>query len=223
MSQVGKVPTVSVLVAVHNQETYIGRCLRSLLAQNFPRDEFEIIVVDDGSTDRTPYALELFGTDITVVALPSNQGLPAALNAGIQATRSPFIVRVDADDYVNANFLPFLASFLIENDTMDSVACDYWLVDDEEQWLDRVNCVDRPIACGIMFRVAQLMEIGLYDQNFLRHEDEDLRIRFLSRYAIHRIPLPLYRYRRHSGNMTNDTETMELHYQNLVLKHGLAG
>ena len=51
---------VSIIVPVHNQEKYIGRCLRSLLSQNFQRNEYQIIVIDDGSTDKTNYALELF-------------------------------------------------------------------------------------------------------------------------------------------------------------------
>ena len=53
-------PKVSVIVAVYNQERFIGRCLRSLLHQSMPHTDYEIIVVNDGSTDRTDYALSLF-------------------------------------------------------------------------------------------------------------------------------------------------------------------
>ena len=55
-----KEPLVSVIVAAYNQEKFIGRCLRSLLDQTLPKDSYEIIVVNDGSTDRTSYALDLF-------------------------------------------------------------------------------------------------------------------------------------------------------------------
>ena len=48
-------PDVSVLVPVHNGEAYLGRCLRSLVAQLMPRNQFEIIVIDDGSSDRTSF------------------------------------------------------------------------------------------------------------------------------------------------------------------------
>ena len=51
---------VSIIVPVYNQEKYIGRCLRSLLAQDFDKDRFEVIVINDGSNDKTAYALELF-------------------------------------------------------------------------------------------------------------------------------------------------------------------
>jgi glycosyltransferase involved in cell wall biosynthesis len=215
-----KAPIVSIIVPVFNQEKYIGRCLRSLLSQNFPREDFEIIVINDGSTDRTEYALNLFKEDIRVIQNERNLGLPASLNRGIHAAHAPFIVRVDSDDYVNANFLLFLQSFLSLNPHMDAVACDYLLVDDREEVLARVNCMENPIACGIIFRTEQLIDIGLYDEGFLLHEDRDLRIRFLMKYSISRLEVPLYRYRRHESNITNDLTAMERHYKNLCRKHG---
>lgn len=214
------VPTVSVIVPVFNHEKYIGRCIRSLMAQDYPREDFEIIVIDDGSTDRTPYALELFHEEITLIRNEKNLGLPASLNRGIHASGAPFIVRVDSDDYVNAYFLRFLSMFLSNNCHMDAVACDYLTVDDREEVLMRGNCLEEPIACGIMFRAEQLIDIGLYDENFLLHEERDLRFRFLQKYAIHRIELPLYRYRRHENNITNNAEAMDQHMKNLITKHG---
>ncbi|MCF8176902.1 MAG: glycosyltransferase family 2 protein [Sulfuritalea sp.] len=221
MSQKG--PLVSVIVAAYNQEKFIGRCLRSLLHQTIPHENYEIIVVNDGSTDRTPYALELFYDAIHTITNEKNLGLPASINRGIMAAKSQYIVRVDADDYVNANFLNFLSFFLDQNPEADAVACDYWLFNDVEEWLVRANCVDRPIACGIMFRKQQLMEIGMYDETFRCHEDKDLRIRFEKKYSISRLELPLYRYRRHETNITNNAEAMEHHRQNLVRKHGADG
>ena len=58
---------VSIIVPVYNQEKYIGRCLRSLLAQDFDKDRFEVIVINDGSNDKTAYALELFKNDIVII------------------------------------------------------------------------------------------------------------------------------------------------------------
>lgn len=214
---------VSVIVAAHNEERFIGRCLRSLLAQRFPRDRFEIIVVDDGSRDRTAEITESFGDSVRLLTNDSNLGLPTSLNRAIRSVRSPFIVRVDADDYVNASFVDVLYMFLAENPDLDAVACDYLLVDDREEVLGRRNCMDEPIACGIMFRTDQMLDIGLYDETFLLHEDRDLRVRFLEKHTIHRIPLPLYRYRRHADNITNDTAAMEHHYQRLIDKHGDKG
>jgi len=208
-----------VIVAAYNQEKFIGRCLRSLLHQTIPHEDYEIIVVNDGSTDRTPYALELFHNAIHPITNETNLGLPASINRGIMAARSEYIVRVDSDDYVNLNFLNFLHFYLDQNRYADAVACDYFLVDDAEEILERANCMDHPIACGIMFRKQQLIDIGMYDESFRCHEDRDLRIRFEKKYSISRLELPLYRYRRHENNITNDVEAMEHHRQNLIRKH----
>jgi glycosyltransferase involved in cell wall biosynthesis len=210
---------VSVIVAAHDEERYIGRCIRSLVAQRFARSQYEIVVVDDGSTDRTSAILETFSADVRVIRNDKNLGLPASLNKAITSTHSKFVVRVDADDYVNAAFLDVLYLFLAENPGFDAAACDYLLVDDREEVLRRADAMKEPIACGIMFRTEQLIDIGLYDESFLRHEDRDLRVRFLDRYSIHHVPLPLYRYRRHDDNITNDVAAMNFHEERLNEKH----
>jgi hypothetical protein len=109
---------------------------------------------------------------------------------------------------------------MMENPYADAVACDYYLVDDDEVVRERVSCVEKPIACGIIFRKSRLIELGLYDESFLWHEDKDLRIRFEEKYSIFNIDLPLYRYRRHSSNITNDDEHMKIYHEALVSKHG---
>jgi glycosyltransferase involved in cell wall biosynthesis len=216
-----KPPVIAVVVAAHNQERYIGRCLRSLVAQNYPRQDFEILVVNDGSTDRTAYALGLFDNEICVQTHEQQQGLPASLNRAIRSANAQFVVRVDADDYVNRDFLLFLHAFLSHNPYMDAVACDYLVMNDREEIIERRSCAENPIACGILFRTDQLIDIGLYDESFLWHEDQDLRIRFLQRYKIHRLELPLYRYRLHDSNMTKNGPEMERHYARLKAKHSL--
>ena len=210
---------VSVIVAAHNEERYLGRCLRSLLAQRFERSRYDVIVIDDASTDRTSAVLATFGDSITVLRNETNLGLPASLNRAITSTHSTFIVRVDADDYVNSAFLDVMYMFLADNPQFDAAACDYLLVDDREEVISRRDAVKEPIACGIMFRTEQLIDIGLYDESFLRHEDRDLRLRFLDRYTIHHVPLPMYRYRRHDDNITNDTAEMAHHERRLHDKH----
>ena len=210
---------VSVIVAAHNEERYLGRCLRSLLAQRFERNRYDVIVIDDASTDRTSAVLATFGDSITVLRNETNLGLPASLNRAITSTHSKFIVRVDADDYVNSAFLDVMYMFLADNPQFDAAACDYLLVDDREEIISRRDATKEPIACGIMFRTEQLIDIGLYDESFLRHEDRDLRLRFLDRYVIHHVPLPMYRYRRHTDNITNDIDEMAHHERRLHDKH----
>lgn len=215
-------PKVSVIVAAYNQEKFIGRCLRSLLHQSMPHDEYEIIVVNDGSKDRTPYALELFHDAIRLVTNEKNLGLPASINRGIRAAKAPLVVRVDSDDYVNSKFLDFLQTYLEQNAQCDAVSCDYLLVDDQENVIERADSMSDPIACGVMFRKHQLFDIGLYDEDFRCHEERDLRIRFEKKYRIERLPIPLYRYRRHEQNLTNNVEAMSFHNERLIQKHQLA-
>lgn len=217
-------PKVSVIVPVYNQEKYIGRCLRSLLHQTMPHVDYEVIVIDDGSEDLTPYALGLFNDPsdlvISVIRNESNCGLPASINRGLRVARAPYVVRVDSDDFVNTNFLNFLHYYLESNKYADAVACDYLLMNDDEIELGRFNCIDDPIACGIMFRKEQLFDIGLYDESFKCHEERDLRVRFDKKYKIHRLELPLYRYRRHESNMTNNSQIMDFYNKKLIAKHG---
>lgn len=220
MSKDAAPPKISVIVAAYNQDRFVGRCLRSLLNQAIPSHKYEIIVVNDGSTDRTAYALELFHDAVRAISHENNRGLPAALNTGIRAARGDYVVRVDCDDFVNVNFINFLSFFLDSNDYADAVACDYLLLDDLENVLERVNCAERPIGCGIMFRKSQLLQIGLYDEDFRIHEERDLRIRFQKQYTIHRLELPLYRYRRHQANMTNNVADVESFHAQLIRKHG---
>ena len=85
--------------------------------------------------------------------------------------------------------------------------------------LKKVNAEKNPIGCAIMFRVECLIRIGLYDKRFEVHEDKDLRIRFLKKHKIDRISLPLYRYRKHSNNITKNKKNMTKHYKKLVKKH----
>ncbi len=213
-------PAVSLVIAVRNQEKYIGRCIRSILNQTYARQEYEVIVVNDASTDNTQFALELFESEIRLINNEKQKGLPGSLNIGIRAARGRFVVRIDGDDYVHTEYVNILSMHLALNPWMDAVACDYNLVTNNDEVIERMNCEEKPIGCGIMFRIDQLVELGLYDEQFMLHEDRDLRIRFLEKHQIHRVALPLYRYRRHEDNMTNDHGAMSGYMNQLEAKHG---
>lgn len=195
---------VSVIIPTYNREKFIGRCLRSLLSQSIGVENFEIILIDDGSTDYSGKIYEAFSEDIIIIKHKKNLGLPSALNTGIKKAKGRFIVRIDSDDYVNSEFLNILFLFISENPEYDAVACDYQLVDDKENVIRKVDCNKEPIGCGIMFKTKNLIEIGLYDEKFLLHEEKELRLRFEKKYKINRVPLALYRYRKHASNMTNN-------------------
>jgi glycosyltransferase involved in cell wall biosynthesis len=146
-------------------------------------------------------------------------GLAAARNEGIKSALGRFVVNLDADDYVDENLILIELMFLNSNAGWDAVSCDYYLVDEDENHIKRISGSERPIACGVMFRTDLLLGIGLYDENFKMREEEDLRIRFERDYNIKNIELPLYRYRKHETNMTNNKKGMAKYKKILKTKH----
>lgn len=210
---------VSIIITCYNYGRYVERALRSCLNQSMEKGRMEIIVVNDASTDNTSAILSNYENDARIIHLAENKGLAGARNEGVRKAKGQYVVFLDADDYLHADTLKVQSLFLDENHTLDAVAIDYYLVDEKENHNEWISVDEKPIACGIMFRKDLLIEIGLYDESFKAREEEDLRIRFLEKFNIHRIPLPLYRYRRHDHNMTNDVEKMETAQQQLNQKH----
>ncbi|HKZ41656.1 MAG TPA: glycosyltransferase family A protein [Candidatus Hodarchaeales archaeon] len=208
---------VSVIISTFNCERYISRTIRSCIEQSMERKDFEIIVVNDGSTDNTNHILKSFGDWIRVITLESNMGLPYASNMGIKSALGRFVTRVDADDYIHEDLLRVGYLYLSMNNNMDAVSFDYLLVDDDEDVIERRSAESDPIACGVIFRKDRLIEIGLYDEKLLLSEDEDLRIRFRKRFTIHNVSLPLYRYRMHENNSTKNIRRV-VHYKEILHK-----
>ena len=212
---------VSVIVPAYNAELYIGRCLRSLLKQTLDIDNYEIIVINDCSTDNTKKVISPFIGDINYLENNKKLGLPKTLNTGIKNAKGQFIIRVDADDYVHWDFLKILSMHLQLNLSIDAIACDYLLVDNHQNIISYKNCLKEPIGCGIMFKLEHLIDVGLYNADFLAREDEELILRFKKKYSVSRVQLPLYRYRKHKHNLTNDKNTMKKYNDKLSEKHNL--
>lgn len=98
---------LSIIVPVYNVETYLRKCVGSLLDQDLPKADYEIILIDDGSTDNSGRLCDLFASsysNINVIHQP-NKGLSAARNAGISSAKGRYIQFVDSDDYLNPNVL----------------------------------------------------------------------------------------------------------------------
>ena len=210
---------VSVIITAYNYGRYIERALRSCMDQSIQKNQYEIIIVNDCSTDNTVAILDNYQNDARIYHLEKNVGLSAARNFGVRKAKGQYVVFLDADDYLHRETIQVQKLFLEENHTLNAVAIDYFLVDDLENHRERIKAEEKPIACGIMFRKDLLIEIGLYDESFKAREEEDLRIRFLERFNIYNIPLPLYRYRRHDNNLTNNEEIMQHAKKQLNQKH----
>jgi glycosyltransferase involved in cell wall biosynthesis len=109
---------ISVVIPVHNTERYVAASIDSVLAQTRPPDE--IIVVDDGSTDRTAAVLDTFGARIAVVR-QAQSGSSAALNAGIARASGDMLAFNDADDLWQPEKLARQCAFLSEQPEIDAV------------------------------------------------------------------------------------------------------
>lgn len=210
---------VSIIITSYNYENYIERAIRSALDQSLSKRSYEIIVVNDASTDRTRKILENYEDDVRVINLEKNVGLAAARNIGIKKAKGQFVVFLDADDYMHRDLLLIQKAFLAENNKLDAVSIDYYLVDERGTHIEHVNADQKPIACGVMFRKDLLYDIGLYDESFRAREEEDLRIRFLKKHKIYNIILPLYRYRMHNNNLTKNDKEMRKYKKKLQTKH----
>jgi len=109
---------LSIIVPVFNVENYISKCVESLLNQDIPTDEYEIILVNDGSTDGSLKICNYYVENYSNIKIVSqkNQGLGAARNAGIEASKGDAILFVDSDDYLKQMSLnTLLKTFELQN------------------------------------------------------------------------------------------------------------
>ncbi len=199
-----KAVDVSVIVTNYNYGRLIRRCLRSLLHQDIDRSRYEIIVVDDHSTDDSLRALKTFqeSGEIRLIANRRNLGIGACSRIGVDHSRGKFVVRVDADDYVQPPFLYMLYNFLRLCPTYVGVSCDYFLTDNEERILSVESFRENGLACGLMLRTSYLELVGSFNPKKRVFEDRDLFKR-IDRKKIYHLPLPLYNYVRHGNSVTD--------------------
>ena len=200
---------VTLCIPTFNRCHFLGRAIRSAINQTFPKDKYEIIVIDDGSTDRTDIILDTFKNDIKIIKNKKNIGLSRSLNKVLLKSRGKYFLRLDSDDYVNEEYINYLYTTLnLNKSEFDAVKCDYYKVDSKEVVTKKCNSEKEPIACGIIFKIDDLIDVGMYSPKKKIFEEIDL-IDKLSRrknFKIFRLPLPLYRYRMHKKNMTKNFE-----------------
>jgi len=206
---------VSIIVTAHNYGCYLRQCLDSALSQTY--SGYEVVVVDDGSTDETPNILREYEFNyperIRTIRL-EGEGLPTAANAGIRAAEGDYAIRLDADDYFDENIITVEANYLDSSPDIDLVYPDYYTVDEEGDVIDHVRLprvqdeiklLNRsPLAAGAMYRKSAWEEIGGYDETLDYQEDYDFWIRFISEFEVRNVNLPLMYYRQHSTNMSHN-------------------
>lgn len=134
MCESDKMPLISVIVPVFNVESYIERCIQSLIAQSYVN--IEIIIVDDGSTDNSGKICDMYGErDLRVKVIHKlNGGLADARNVGIREAAGEYIAFTDSDDWVAENYISELYKLLIQTDS-DIAVCKFKRVSNEGEIL----------------------------------------------------------------------------------------
>ena len=199
---------VSILITSYNYGQYIERCIRSCSEQQFPNNEYEIIVVDDCSNDNTEEVIKnlSWANNLTYIRNKKNLGVAGSSNLALKKSRGRYVVRVDSDDYVSKYFILLLSLFLENNHNYFCVSCDYILVNENEEKIKRIYAKDEPVSCGIMYRKDALIKYGMYNDKWRHREEEELRKRLGGNYKIYNLEYSLYRYRQHNNNKTKQKE-----------------
>lgn len=197
MNNITTNPLVSVIIPTYNRGWIIKEAVDSVLSQNFV--DFELIVVDDGSTDNTRDILDAYKNDIKVFRY-NNQGVSAARNRGIAQASGKFIAFLDSDDLWMPNKLSMQVDFF--NTNKEALICQT-----EEIWIRnnvRVNPKKRhkklsgmifePSLCLCMVSPSAVMikrelfeAVGLFDESLPACEDYDLWLRISSGYPVYLI------------------------------------
>jgi glycosyltransferase involved in cell wall biosynthesis len=220
-------PRISVLLPVYNAERYVGGTVHSVLQQSFT--DFELIAVDDGSTDRSLHILNSFDDQRLKVYHQKNQGLATTLNTAFRYSSGQFIARIDADDIcLPERFLRQIA-YLNANPSISVVGSAVQYIDDEGEYIARsfptinVRFISKQLSRGrcclahptVMMRAEALRDSGGYDELIgCGIEDSMLWAKMISRgHLIGNIPVPLVKYRLTSeaiSSVSRDAEYNEI-------------
>ena len=201
----------SIIITNYNRAKFIDRAIRSCLDQLlFCNMDIEIIVVDDGSTDDSEKILRMLKGSIILVKHEYNRGVAAASNTGLANATGDFVIRLDADDFLNKMAIYMMSLILIENSDIDYVYTDHFRVNEMGFKEERVQLNTEELlyehGAGVLFRTKILNALGGYDETLQNCEDYDLLIRVTSTYKGFYLPIGLYRYYIHGDNLTLNDE-----------------
>ncbi len=206
-------PAVSVILTAHNYGRFLDQCIRSVLGQTF--QDFEVVIVNDGSTDNTAAILERYASDSRIATFSlQGVGLAATANHGIRRSHRRYVMRLDADDFLDPHALMVMVGALDSRPEIGLVYPDYYRVDEQGRFLGyvrvpRVQEGDRlldnpPLAAGCVYRRSCFDAIGGYDESLRYQEDYDFWLRFTERFGAFGVGLPLLNYRQHGGSMSRN-------------------
>jgi len=227
---------VSVVIPCYNYAHYLPAAIDSALAQSY--QPLEIIVVDDGSTDKTSAVAAGYGDRVRCIR-KANAGLPAARNTGIRAATQPYVGFLDADDQWAPGFLQrVMAAFAEAPVAYGLVAVRGQPVDREGTPICRVRrdrdchglltCTDiifrtRFSPSAVVARREAFAVCGLFDETLTSSEDRDMWIRIGARFPILLLPEALALIRNHPGSMSKNADRMKRNTRRVIRKAFIAG
>lgn len=203
-------PRISIVLPTHNQARYLSQALDGVASQTW-RD-FELIVVDDGSTDDTPRVLADYRPRLSFTLIrQKNRGLPAALNAGFALAAGEHLTWTSSDNIMLPHMLERLAQELDRSPDVGMVYSDWYDIDEEGRVLREVRTLDHDpvvllrhnyVRASFMYRKCCRDEVGEYDSRTKFKEDHDYWLRIARRWPLKRVPEPLYKYRLHAESLS---------------------
>lgn len=200
---------------VRDGEAYIGRAIDSILKQSLP--SIELIVIDDGSSDRSAAITKQFAARDPRIRLVSTKpsGIVAALEVGRCLAKAPFIARMDADDIAKPHRLQSQRDYLLSNSTIVAVGGQTAIIDAEDGTIGRGWYPVTPDACAsylhrgsplchpaVTMRASVLQECGGYRSVYGSAEDYDLWLRMARFGKLANLPSIVLEYRVHQNNVT---------------------
>jgi len=212
-----KTPKVTVFIPVYNREQYVGEAIESILAQTF--SDFEILLVDDGSTDASVEKIRSFSDPrIRLVSNEKNLGIPKTRNKGIELARGQYMAMLDSDDRAYPNRLEKQVAFLDNHPEHAQVGSWCRMMDQDGRPLKKIKRQPELsddihaqflFRCAmsnrsIMARTAILKEYG-YRNDFPRCQDYELHVRLTKHYKVGNIPECLVYGRIHPQQITGQT------------------
>jgi CMP-N-acetylneuraminic acid synthetase len=213
-------PRVTVYIPCRDYGRFLREAIESVLTQSY--DAWELIVIDEASSDGAlEIAQEFAGAHperITLVTHETPRGLQASANEALVAAKGRYIMRLDADDYLDESALLVMANYLDDHPAVALVYPNFIFVDEEGRVLgvesrkrvgDEAKLLDLPAhgACT-MVRKKVLKSVGGYDESHDRQDGYDLWLKVVHRHPVANIATPLFSYRQHSSSLSTDEESL---------------
>lgn len=206
---------ISVIMSVYNEERYLAEALESIRSQTY--ESWELIIIDDCSTDRTPEILaEFCARDGRIHSYrnETNQGLTVNLNRALEMAQGDYIARMDGDDLSHPDRFERQLQYLEEHPELMLISCrtqtfgQQHLQSDIQGTPEELRCrmLVRPVLAhpGFLSRAAVYRGLGYrYDESFRQAQDYELAARLTRRYSIGICPEILLEYRAHEGQVSS--------------------